>query len=521
MGEVYLAQEQTPEGARALVVKKVLPHLTQNTQFVGRFLDEARVVVRLAHPNIARVYAMGEVEGQYYLAMEYVQGKTVSRLSYRLRELGRELPVGIILLLAERLCQGLDYAHDATDGEGRPLELVHRDLSPANVCVSYRGEVKVIDFGAAQSTVKEQETAPRVVIGNLAYMAPEQARKRFVDRRADIYSVGVLVWELLTQRFLPQKGDPVERWRRAAYPNWEAPSTLRAGVTVALDAVVLRALSSDPDGRPATAAQLGDLFRHVRLEVAPDVTDAALGALLSEAFAEEKAAEDRLVASLLGARATPVRLGDAELPTDPRRLEALPPGSDFPPPDFGNFEETAIIPPTALAFEHSAIAGPADFVPDAPTPPQREEVTDPGEPPFDRRARQRPGPGAPTLDAIALSEVGFGVTFGKDAAGAEETLVREIQGRDEESLEHALMRQLAPPKMRRPLPPLPRALSGSTELPLHPAWAERAADPEDEMEEPLTSPYDGSRALRFGRIAAAVFLAALLFGFAVVWMLGS
>ncbi|MFP2906840.1 serine/threonine-protein kinase [Pyxidicoccus sp. 3LFB2] len=211
MGEVFLAREETQR--RACVVKKVLPQLMADPKFVGRFRDEARVVVRLHHPNIARVYAMGEVDGQLYLSMEYVQGKTLSRLAYRLRQLGRTIPLGVLLHLAQRLCEGLAYAHDAKDEEGHPLHLVHRDLSPANVCLSYAGEVKIIDFGAAQSTLKEQQTAPRVVIGNLTYMAPEQARKRFVDRRADVYAAGALLWELVAWRPLAQRGDPVGNGR--------------------------------------------------------------------------------------------------------------------------------------------------------------------------------------------------------------------------------------------------------------------------------------------------------------------
>ena len=130
---------------------------------------------------------------------------------------------------AIRLCEGLAYAHDAKDGSGQPLHLVHRDLSPANVCISYAGEVKIIDFGASQSTLKEQQTSPRVVIGNLTYMSPEQARKKFVDRRADVYSAGVVLWELLAWQALPQKGEPLERWRRAAYPKWEPTGRFRDG----------------------------------------------------------------------------------------------------------------------------------------------------------------------------------------------------------------------------------------------------------------------------------------------------
>ncbi|WP_199735374.1 serine/threonine-protein kinase [Corallococcus sp. AB045] len=297
MGEVFLARE---EGVgRAVVVKKVLPGLVDSRQFVGRFRDEARVVVRLAHPNIARVYAMGEVDGQLFLAMEYVLGKTLSRLAYRLRQRQRMMPLGPLLQMGIRLCEGLAYAHDATDEEGHPLHLVHRDLSPANVCVSYAGEVKIIDFGAAQSTLKEQQTAPRVVIGNLTYMAPEQARKRTVDRRADLYAVGVVLWELFSWKPLSQRGDPLERWRRAAYPQWEPAGRYRPDLPRAVDAFLARALASEPNDRFPTATAMAEALGALKEKLAPTVTDQDLVRLMSAAFPREKVIEQQVLDDLL------------------------------------------------------------------------------------------------------------------------------------------------------------------------------------------------------------------------------
>ncbi|WP_254626360.1 serine/threonine-protein kinase [Myxococcus sp. CA039A] len=352
MGEVFLAREEAPR--RACVVKKVLPQLMESPQFVGRFRDEARVVVRLTHPNIARVYAMGEVEGQLYLSMEYVRGKTLSRLSYRLRQLGRMMPLGIILHLGERLCEGLAYAHDATDEEGHALHLVHRDLSPANVCISYDGEVKIIDFGAAQSTLKEQQTAPRVVIGNLTYMSPEQARKRFVDRRADVYAVGVLLWELCAWKPLSQRGDPVERWRRAAYPQWENAGKHRQGLPSSVDAFLMRALTAEPANRFPDAAAMGAELARLKAKLAPGVGDAELARLLALVFPREKKAEEKLLEELLREEAKRSH-------TEPELVATL-------------------TPPTALAFEHNAIYTPDDFVPSeraqvGPRPEAEDEPT--------------------------------------------------------------------------------------------------------------------------------------------------
>jgi serine/threonine-protein kinase len=394
MGEVFLACEESPR--RACVVKKVLPRLMENKQFIGRFRDEARVVVHLRHPNIARVYAMGEVEGQLFLAMEYVQGKTLSRLAYRMRQRGQPMPLGIILQIGVRLCEGLAYAHDAKDASGQPLQLVHRDLSPANVCLSYDGEVKVIDFGASQSTLKEQQTAPRVVIGNLTYMSPEQARKKFVDRRADVYSAGVVLWELITWRQLPQRGEPLERWRRAAYPKWESPSKLREGVPPAVDAMVMRALSIDPAQRFQDAVALGAELARLKAKLAPKVGDADVARLMRTMFAEEKAQEDAVLAELLG--------------KEPARALT---GKMIPP---------KLAPPTALAFEHSGLEASEDYVPSEETP----EADAPSKKP-------EPMPRHKTREA----HVSFGLDVeGDQAVGMVEarrrtTLARAIEGDDE------------------------------------------------------------------------------------------
>ena len=160
--------------------------------------------------------------------------------------------------------------------------------------------MKIIDFGAAQSTLKEEQTAPRVVIGNLTYMAPEQAKKQFVDRRADVYSAGVMLWELLAWHALPQKGDRIERWRRAAYPKWEPASRFRAGVPPAVDAMLMRALSLEPGERFPDAAALKAELARLKAKLAPGAGDAEVGRVMCEVFAEEKAAEDAVLAQLLG-----------------------------------------------------------------------------------------------------------------------------------------------------------------------------------------------------------------------------
>lgn len=429
MGEVFLAREGGPQ-PRACVVKKVLPNLVANRAFVGRFLDEAKVVVRLKHQNIALVYAMGDVRGEYFLTMEYVQGKTVSRFSRRLRDRKLDMPLGLTLLIGERVCQGLQYAHEAREENGSPLHLVHRDLSPANVCISYRGDVKIIDFGAAQSTLKEEQTAPRVVIGNLTYMAPEQAKKQIVDGRADVYSCGVMLWELLAWRALPQKGDPIERWRKAASPSWDPPSKVNPAVPRDVDELVLKALRKDPQDRYVSAMEFGKALRHARQRHAPGVTERDLGELLSRVFTKEKLGEDAVLHEVVYGRTE-----------DDARNEVT--------------RRVHYVPPTALAFEHTAVLAPAEILANA------EDTTDPGRPgpidegtPTPARDPRLPPPSLPpaTLHRGNATRTSFGVTFaGLVEPRIEPSFLSEIDGVDasgEEALEGG-SDDLGPP-LRRP-----------------------------------------------------------------------
>lgn len=407
MGEVFLAREGG-EAPRAVVVKKVLPNLVANRAFVGRFLDEAKVVVRLNHHNIARVYAMGDVDGEYFLSMEYVQGKTVSRMTKRLRDRKVDLPLGIALLIGERVCQGLQYAHDAKDENGNPLHLVHRDLSPANVCISYRGDVKIIDFGAAQSTLKEEQTAPRVVIGNLTYMAPEQAKKQIVDGRADIYSCGVMLWELLSWHALPQKGDPIERWRKAANPVWDPPSANMPSIPKDVDDVILKALRKEPKDRYATATEFGEALRRLRVRHAPHVRDGDVGELLAKVFAKEKVGEDAVLHEAVYGQT--VNLPPSE---KTRRV---------------NF-----VPPTALAFEHTAVLASADLVAAA----DDQDITDPGR--EDPAPLHEDGTPTPARDPRVATPIvktskrtSFGINFAEAAEPIiENSLIQEIDASDD------------------------------------------------------------------------------------------
>lgn len=334
MGEVFLAREPVGRSGtefRARVVKTILPTLKGDRHVAARFRDEARAGVFLQHPNVARVFAVGEEDGQVFLAMEYVRGKTLSRLLRRLRDRKRPFPAALALWVAERICDGLAYAHSAPDDDGKPLKLVHRDISPANVCVSYRGEVKIIDFGAALSAVKEEQTATGKVIGSLPYMAPEQALGQPVDARADVYSTGATLWELLTG-ISPTPGEELAvRWRRAAKPDWAAPSKHRPDLPPEVDALVLRALQPKASDRFATASRFAAELAGARRVLRWEATQAELGRLLTSVYGVEAEAEEAALRELL--QPGRARVGSQE-------------------------DETVLAPPTASAFEHAEVEPP-------------------------------------------------------------------------------------------------------------------------------------------------------------------
>ena len=203
MGEVYLGEKVGPEGfVKPVVLKCVLPQLASDRAFVKLFEDEARLSARLNHPNIAQVYDFGLVDNTYYIAMEYVPGYTVDDIRRKLGSIGQFLPLEHVACIASQVCQGLHYAHTLTDGEGVPLGLVHRDVSPHNLIVSVNGDVKIVDFGIAKARAGLTRVQAKGAVGKFGYMSPEQARGAQVDGRSDVFSLGICLWELITNQRL-------------------------------------------------------------------------------------------------------------------------------------------------------------------------------------------------------------------------------------------------------------------------------------------------------------------------------
>jgi hypothetical protein len=265
MADVYLGAATGPAGFNKLVVIKKLRNGGEDPALVQMFLDEARLAARLNHPNIVHTYEVDEASDGYFLVMEYLEGQPLRRLAKGLRARGGLFDPALAAYLAAEALEGLHFVHEMRDYDGTPLGVVHRDVSPQNLFITYDGQVKVLDFGIAKGTLNVTDTQSGVLKGKVSYMAPEQASEDLVDRRADIFSAGVVLWELLTGEKL-FKGDTLATLYSLANSTIEPPSSFAPGVSPELDAIVLKALSRTPNGRFGSALAMSvalcDWLRH-------------------------------------------------------------------------------------------------------------------------------------------------------------------------------------------------------------------------------------------------------------------
>lgn len=263
MANIFLATYAGPLGfEREVVLKVILPDFAHNPGFISMFLDEARLAARLNHPNVVQVHDLGQVGGYLFIAMEYVRGPSLSRLVTRARKQGRHIPVQLAIFIVSELLEALSYAHLRRDRDGQPLHIVHRDVNPQNVLVSFDGQVKLTDFGVAKARSNLYETRPGVVIGKYSHMAPEQVSGQPVDERADVFAVGTMLYELLTEKPLFLRPSAMEMARAILEEPVPIPSTMSERCPPELDLVVMKALARRPEDRfPSALAMLDSLQR--------------------------------------------------------------------------------------------------------------------------------------------------------------------------------------------------------------------------------------------------------------------
>ncbi len=259
MADVYLARAQGEAGFERLVALKViLEDMASNPKFVNHFLDEARLASNLSHPNVIAITDLGQEDGKYVIAMEYVDGADLERLMHSVARRKVQVPIGVALAIVRHICDGLHYAHVAVDGRGQALHLVHRDVKSANVFVARTGAVKVGDFGIAKATGPTRQVRTEVgeIKGTAAYMSPEQRVGQDVDRRADIYAVGAICYELVTGRVINLDFAMLAHLGRDGWPHLPPPSKVRPELPPELDAIVFRAMAFEPDSRFSTCEEL-------------------------------------------------------------------------------------------------------------------------------------------------------------------------------------------------------------------------------------------------------------------------
>ncbi|NOK18960.1 protein kinase domain-containing protein [Corallococcus carmarthensis] len=295
MAQIYLARRPGSDAPdKLLVLKRILPHLSENDEFVRMFLDEARIAARLAHPNVVQIYDLGAEGDTFFIAMEYIHGVDARRLWKRSETAGRPLPVPLVCRILLEACAGLDYAHKKTDATGRPLDIVHRDVSPQNILVTFDGGVKVVDFGIAKAADQATVTRSGVLKGKYSYMSPEQAAGQRVDRRSDVFALGVVLHELLTGGRLFKRPSDMLTLSAVAECHVPVPSQVAPRVPAELDAIVLKALAKEPDARFQHAQELQRALEGwLASQPQPCGTTADLAAFMRELYADRLTEEAR------------------------------------------------------------------------------------------------------------------------------------------------------------------------------------------------------------------------------------
>lgn len=367
MAEVFKAKIFGAEGfERLIAIKRILPHLVEDDDFVKMFVDEAKIAVRLNHPNIVAVNDLGKIDGTLFIAMEFVLGRDLRAVYDFESARGGRTPIPIACHVVMKMCEALHHAHFATGPHGEPLQVIHRDVSPQNVILSFDGEVKVADFGLAKARGRMVQTQAGVVKGKLAYMSPEQLRGGDIDHRVDVFGLGIVLYELLTGERLflgPSDMDTLRRVYDATVPPMRE---INPAIHPRLEEIVMRALAKDRDQRYSTALELYDDLQTFAYEHDCYASASSLRRYLREAFPDEAPADDLPpfasqpaavpspppVPTVVPPRRTPTP------PTAPREEILLPP----PLPDSGLIAPALI--EDAIPME-SDLVGADDFLDDA------------------------------------------------------------------------------------------------------------------------------------------------------------
>lgn len=253
-----------------VVIKRILPHIAANKEFIDMLINEAKIAVSLTHGNIAQTFDLGKVGRDYFIVMEYVDGKTFSQIIKKAQELKQNIPVPILIWLVSELCNGLDYIHHKHDDFGQAMNIIHRDISPQNIILSYSGSVKIVDFGVAKAALQAGEPEEGILKGKFAYMSPEQSEALEIDHHSDIFSAGIVLWEMLCQKRLFKKKNNALTIEAIKHQDYQSVKNLRDDIPEGLDEIISKALAKNPLHRFETAQDMSLALTKLLLKTYPD-----------------------------------------------------------------------------------------------------------------------------------------------------------------------------------------------------------------------------------------------------------
>jgi len=319
MAQLYRSKIIGVQGFEKFVaIKQILPHLAEDAELVNSFIHEAKLAALLNHQNIVQIYDFGNLEGSYFITMEYLFGKDLRIVSNKAREADRPIPIEHALFIASRICAGLEYAHNLKDFQGKPLHIIHRDISPQNILITYEGDVKIVDFGIAKAANQSAMTQVGMIKGKVAYMSPEQAAGRPIDHRSDIFSAGILLYEMVTGSRMFKGEDTIQILAKVREAEFEPLRSARGDLPDKLYAILDRALAKDPENRYSSGGEMQADLEECLFLLSVRPAARGLAEYMKELFKAEITAES----SLMGGAG---QAGESQEPEPEEKTARTPP----------------------------------------------------------------------------------------------------------------------------------------------------------------------------------------------------
>lgn len=294
MAQLYRAKITGIQGFEKLIaIKTILPHLTNEKELLNAFIDEAKLAALLHHQNIVQIYDFGSMEGSYFIAMEYLLGKDLRHILHQAQNKGKPIRDELALYIISRVCSGLDYAHHLKDYQGKPLNIIHRDISPQNIFITYEGEVKIVDFGIAKAASQSTITQFGMIKGKISYMSPEQASGQPIDHRSDIFSTGILLYEMVTHKRMFTGADTMQILAKVSKAEFEPPEVARSGLSPKIYEIINKSLAKDRDQRYQSCGDMLADIEECLISLALSPSARTLSQYMKELFHDEIVAESQ------------------------------------------------------------------------------------------------------------------------------------------------------------------------------------------------------------------------------------